>query len=176
METLHGFKRSKERTRPLGGAARQARQTQVKPGKRLEGSQAVKRVVASVREALQVAAQALPRAARSGTSTSRPSLRSAPAALGGAPVVPPSPGSTDEAVGYPLQAEPEWPRLPDETGGQPQPARSGVDRWPSLPESVWDPRARLSPSEALRVASEERRNTLRLRRRDLEQRGELWNA
>jgi hypothetical protein len=102
--------------------------------------------------------------------------RSAPAALATSPVVQLSLRSAGEAVSRPMPNEPEWPRLPDETDGDLQSTRTGAERWPSLPEYAWDPRARLSPSDALRAASEERRNTLRLRRRDLEQRGELWSG
>ena len=193
--------------------------------KRPQGAQAVQQIVAPpVREAIQVAAQALPRA---GLSITAELLRSTPTDVRTPPVVelglpgtgeaadrplyaePERPRIADEtdvdvqstrtgaepwpslpetawdprarlspgeAADRPLYPEPEWPRLADETDVDVQSARTGAESWPSLPETSWDPGARLSPGEALQTASEERRNSLRLRRRDLEQRGELWNV
>ena len=172
-----GFSRSKKRQPgSLRAAPGQKRHKHTKSSEQPDGAQAVKQMVAPVREAMQVAAQASPQAERCSRSASRQLLGSAPATLGTPPVVPLPLRSTGEAVARPVQAEPEWPRLPDETDGDLQGTHTGTDRWPSLPEYAWDPGARLSPSDALRTASEERRNTLRLQRGDLEQRGELWNV
>ena len=172
-----GFSRSKKRQPgSLRAAPGQKRHKHTKSSEQPDGAQAVKQMVAPVREAMQVAAQASPQAERCSRSASRQLLGSAPATLGTPTVVPLPLRSTGEAVARPVQAEPEWPRLPDETDGDLQGTHTGTDRWPSLPEYAWDPGARLSPSDALRTASEERRNTLRLQRGDLEQRGELWNV
>jgi len=173
-ETLRGFNRSEHQEGSLDTASGQERQIQTQSNKRPDGAQAVKQRVVPARQAMQAAAQATPRAERSSTPTCSNLLRSLPA-LGTPPAVQRPPRSTGETVARPIQAEPEWPRLPDERDGDLQSTRT-ADRWPSLPEYAWDPGARLSPSEALRVASEERRNRLRLRRRDLEQRGELWSV
>ena len=174
-ETLRGFRRAEGEAGSLDSEPGRGRDTQPQPTKPPEGAQGAKRMIAPLREAMPVAPQATPRAERSGTSTSREEVRSAPS-LGTTPAVQLPLRSTGEAVSSPLQAEPQWPRLPDEMDWDPQSTGTGADRWPSLPEYAWDPQARLSPSEALWAATEEGRTALRLRRRDLEQRGDLWSA
>lgn len=173
-ETLPGCKRSEQQAEcsvPVQG-----RHTQTQLTKRPDGANAVRQIVTPVREAMQeVAAKSSPRAARSSTPSPRDLPSSVPT-LETTPVAQPPPRSTSETVSPPMQAEPEWPRLLDETDGYIQSTRTESDRWPSLPECAWDPGTRLTPREALRAASEEQRNTLRRRRRNLEQRGELWNV
>lgn len=168
------FSHPKRQLESLHYAIGQERDTQTQPSEQLEGARKVEHLQAPVCATRQVSAQVSSQTQRSGRSTSGALMQSSPATLG-MPSVEPAPAS-GEAVAPPRQAESAWPSLPDEMDEDLLAGQAGTERWPTLPELSWDPGTRLSPGEALLAASEERRNRLRLQRRDLEQRGELWSA
>ena len=171
-ETARGLHRPEQQTVAVPA---QKRQTPIPPARRPDTAQVVEKIVLPVREVTQVAAQAQSATRRSDSAASAQLPAPAPAAL-----VTPShlrlPGE-DAAVARPMQSEPEWPSLPGEEAVKFRSAGTGAERWPALPDSIWDdPQVRLSGTETLWAASEEQRNRLRSRRRELEQRGELWSV
>ncbi len=139
------------------------------------GAHGVKQGVTPVPDVIKAATHISPQAESSGAPAAG-ELLGTPSSSATKPIARRALPATGDAESRFLQAEPEWPRLPDEREEDRESQRIGADRWPSLPECAWDPGARLSPSEALLAASEDRRTRLRRQRRDLEQRGELWSA